>query len=107
MADNVLQLSLNVIWEQDIHYHFVDSLRTLHTPPDLLWNPAHLSLFARLNVPSNMFQSVSADVATLAEKQTCFNIHIDSAAKLSPPSYIIIPAQSGDLKRFRNKLKNK
>lgn len=53
-APDVLQLSLNIMWEQDVHYNFINGLRTQYTPPDLLWNGAHLSLFARLNVPPAM-----------------------------------------------------
>jgi hypothetical protein len=72
-----LNLTLNFMWLPDTHYTFVNSLRTEYYPAELLFNPAHISLFARLTVPHELSGRLQEDIAQIAAEQNAFDFKIN------------------------------
>jgi hypothetical protein len=69
-----IHLSVNVMWEADDDYEYIDRLRTEHYPPELLFNPAHIGLFTRLTVPPHLRGRIIHDIRQVATGRGSFNV---------------------------------
>src|ERR1700735_1350371 len=67
-----VNLSLTLMWEPDDDYHYINARRTEYYPPDLLFNPVHVSLFTRLTVPPDLRAQVKDDISRIACEQASF-----------------------------------
>ena len=72
-----LNLTLNFMLLSDTHYTFVNSLRTEYYPTELLFNPAHISLFARLTVPHQLSGRLQKDIAQIVAEHNPFDFKIN------------------------------
>jgi len=69
-------------WVPDDTYNYINALRTTHYPPELLFNPAHVGLFTRVTVPSDLLNQVRADVSQIAGECTPFRFEFGTSACL-------------------------
>jgi hypothetical protein len=102
----LLDLSLNIMWEPDDDYHYINSRRTEYYPPHLLFNPAHVGLFTRLTVPQKLCTQLQDDLREVALQQSSFHFNFVQAPVLWRKC-VAIPIQSDKLHSLRSKLNKK
>ncbi|KAI0310097.1 hypothetical protein OF83DRAFT_916189 [Amylostereum chailletii] len=71
---------LNIQWVEDDAYSFINDLRTVHYPREHQKNPAHISLFAHLDVPQDQIAAMEATLFEVASKSVPFSFKIQSKA---------------------------
>lgn len=101
-----LQWTVTLWWAPDDTYDYINSLRTTYYPPELLLNPAHVGLFTRVTVPSELLNKVKADISQIAGEYTPFRFDFGSSTCLWGKC-VVLPILSHSVGFLRSRLNEK
>lgn len=102
-----INLALNLTWHRDDTWTFINDLRTRHYPRDLLFNEAHIGLFAHLKVPANDLAGIIRDLEEIVSTFRRFEFVFEAVAKKPWKKNVAIPVRSSQLKRLRAELNDR